>query len=362
MKSKFKQHILNTSRYQTSSNRDLCNGLRLDRNERVMNEKADILGDVWSSLPPYILHATPNIEPLYQKIISEHDIERDQLYIAQGITECIRFLYEALTKPGDNVVVLDPTYPMYSVYSELFQLKYRGFKYGDDYKPDWQSLYENVDENTAIVAVANPNLPIESAFNKEEIIKLAKYCKEREIILAVDEAYHGFGSYSAIELINKYDNLVILRTFSKAWGLAAIRLGYAISQSQNIDYLSKTRSLVETNALSMEVAMYALTHRNFIDDHVREVKEGAEYLKKEFDKLNIKYHGGDYTNGIMIFLHNSKEAKSLYQFLQDNKIYIRGSFEKPYHSCVRVSIGAVDIMTIFLDYFKKWLEEIRPNL
>ena len=67
-----------------------------------------------------------------------------------------------------------------------------------------------------------------------------------------------------------------MRTFSKAWGLAAIRLGYAISQSQNIDYLSKTRSLVETNALSMEVAMYALTHRNFIDDHVREVKEGAE--------------------------------------------------------------------------------------
>ena len=110
-KSKFKQHILNTSRYQTSSNRDLCNGLRLDRNERVMNEKANILGDVWSSLPPYILHATPNIEPLYQKIILEHDIERDQLYIAQGITECIRFLYEALTKPGDNVVVLDPTYP-----------------------------------------------------------------------------------------------------------------------------------------------------------------------------------------------------------------------------------------------------------
>ena len=64
----------------------------------------------------------------------------------------------------------------------------------------------------------------------------------------------------------------------------------------------------------------------------------------------------------MIFLHNSKEAKSLYQFLQDNKIYIRGSFEKPYHSCVRVSIGAVDVMTIFLDYFKKWLEKIRPNL
>ena len=362
MKSRFKQHVLDMRRYQTSSNRDLENGLRLDRNERAANENTKLIENLWSTMPPYILHVTPDIEPLYKKIVSEHDINRDELYIAQGITECIRFLYETLTNPGDNVVVLDPTYPMYRVYSELFQLEYRAFKYDGDCKPDWDSLYKSIDEKTSIVAIANPNLPIESAFGKEEIIKLAELCKQKNIILAVDEAYHGFGSYSAIELINDFDNLIVMRTFSKAWGLAAIRLGYAISQSQNIDYLSKTRSLVETNALSMNIALYALENKKIKEDHIKEVKEGVQYLKRELENLNIKYHGGDFTNGIMIFLNNANESESLLQYLSDNKIYIRGAFEEPYHSCVRVSLGAVSIMETFINHFKDWLKEVRPTL
>ena len=360
MKSHFKPHISAMNRYQTSTGRDLEAGLRLDRNERVADTGHETLSEIWASLPPYILNVTPDIGALYEKIAAEHGVGRDKVYIGQGITECTRFMYETLTNPGENVVVLDPTYPMYWIYAEMFQVEYRKFTYGADHKPDWDTLYANIDDKTAMVVVASPNLPIESAFDEAEIRKLADYCKAHDVVLAIDEAYHGFGSYSALDLVDSYDNLVVLRTFSKAWGLPAIRLGYMISQPQNIEYVSKTRSLVETNALSLGVAMYALDHQHLRDDHVREVKAGAAYIRGEFDSLGLEWHGGDFTNGITVFFNSPAESKAVYAFMRERKIYIRGSFEPPYDSCVRISIGPVHIMTRFVDALKEWLDAGRP--
>lgn len=354
MKSHFKPYICAMNRYQTSTGRDLEEGLRLDRNERVADAGKNVLNDIWSKLPSYVLHVTPDVGGLYKKIAGEHGISADTVYIGQGITECTRFMYETLTKPGENVVVLDPTYPMYWIYAQMFQVEYRKFTYGTDHKPDWDTLYANVDEKTAMVVVANPNLPVESAFVEGEIRRLAEFCKERDVVLAVDEAYHGFGSYSAMDLVGEYDNLVVLRTFSKAWGLAAIRLGYMVSQPQNIEYISKTRSLVETNALSMHIAMYALEHQNLRDEHVREVKEGATYLWRELDALGLKWHGGEFTNGILIFMNSAAESKALFTYMRERKIYIRGSFEAPYDTCVRASIGPAHIMSRFVGVLKEW--------
>jgi histidinol-phosphate aminotransferase len=356
MQSRFKQHIAQMSRYQTSTGRDLEKGLRLDRNERVANAEPDVLKEIFLKLPEHILHVTPDISDLYNRIAEEHKIDRGKLYITNGITEGVRFLYETLTNPGENIIVLDPTYPLYWIYAELFQLNYRRFTYNADCSLNWNSLYDSIDENTSIIALPNPNLPIESVISVEKIRELAKYCKKKNIILVIDEAYHGFGSCSAISLIDELSNLVVLRTFSKAWGLAAIRLGYIISQPENIEYLSKTRSLVETNALSMEVAIYALNNQHLRDDLVNEVKEGADYLQSNLDGLGLRWHGGNYTNGILIFLNSAEESIAVYGFMRERKIYIRGSFDKPYDQCIRVSIGPKNAMKRFIDTLKEWLE------
>jgi histidinol-phosphate aminotransferase len=360
MKSRFKPHISAMNRYQTSTGRDLENGLRLDRNERVADAMPDVLNKIWASLPSYILHVTPDISDLYGKIAKEHEVNRDKVYITNGITEGVRFLYDTLTNPGENVIVLDPTYPLYWIYAEMFQLDYRKFTYNADSSLNWDSLYNNIDDNTAIVAIANPNLPVESAISSAKIRELATYCQEKEIVLVIDEAYHGFGSSSVIDLIDEFDNLVVLRTFSKAWGLAAIRLGYMISQPENIEYFTQTRALVETNALSMEIAMYALDHQHLRSDLISEVKEGAKYLQDELNALSLKWHGGDYTNGILIFLNSAEESNAVYHYMRERKIYIRGSFEKPYDCCIRASIGPKNAMTTFILALKEWLNAGRP--
>ena len=344
-------------RYQTSIGRDLENGLRLDRNERVANLAPNILNNIFTSLPNHILHVTPDITDLYDRIAQEHKIDRNRLYITNGITEGVRFLYETLTSPYENIVVLDPTYPLYWIYAEMFQLQYRKFNYNADCSLNWNSLYKNIDNKTSIIALPNPNLPIESNISNKKIIEVAKYCNEKNIALIIDEAYYGFGSSSAIDLIDEFDNLFVLRTFSKAWGLAGIRLGYMISQPQNIEYLSKTRSLVETNALSMEIAIYAMNNQYLRNDVISEVKEGVGYLQSELENLGIRWHGGNYTNGILIFFNSAEQSEAVYQFMRKQKIYVRGSFETPYDKCVRVSIGPKDAMEVFINNLKIWLKE-----
>lgn len=357
MKSHFKSHINNLVRYQTSSGRDLDYGLRLDRNEKVSNFAEEVIADIFSKFKSYSLSASPEATSLYQKIAKSLNIQIEKIYITNGITEGIKFLFETLTNPGENVVVLDPTYPMYSVYAKMYQTEYQKFIFKKDLSPDWNSLYDNIDDYTTLIMIPNPNLPIECMFTIEEIRSVADKCKEHRSVLVIDEAYYYFGAPTVLELIDEYDNLVVMRSFSKAYGLAGLRLGFMVSSVENIQYLSKTRSLVESNTLSMAIAEYILDHPELRENHVREVKEGSQYIQKELTNLGLRWFGGNVTNGILIFLNNENESKDLVAYLKKKKIYIRGSFEPPYHSCVRVSIGAKKIMELFIESLKDWLEQ-----
>ena len=357
MKSRFKQHILKMVRYQTSLGRDLVAGLRLDRNEKVSNFPPEVFDSILKSFPPYMISASPEADTLYAKIAQFLNIDKSKIYLTCGITEGVRFIYETLTNPGENIVVLDPTYPMYKVYAEFFQLEYRKFTVGADLRPDLETLYKNIDAKTAIVAIANPNLPIETALTNKEIRPILEYCRLRNIVVILDEAYHYFGAETVLDLVDEFDNLIVMRTFSKAFGGAGLRLGFMISQKQNIEYFSKTRSIVESNTFSMKVGEYLLDHPSVMKDHVAQVKAGAGYLQQALTKMGLRWHGGQYTNGILIFLNSPQESKDAVAFLRDRKIYIRGSFEAPYESCIRVSIGHLEAMQAFVEAFAAWYKK-----
>lgn len=338
-------------RYQTSLGRDLGHGQRLDRNEKVTNFPSKVFQDILRSFPPHIISASPEADALYEKIAKALQVDRSKVYITCGITEGVRFVLETLTHPGDNIVVLDPTYPMYRVYAEFFQLEYRKMRVNSDLKADIQSLYDNIDEKTAVVAIPNPNLPVETALSRHELLPVLKFCQTRDIVVIIDEAYHYFGAESLLDMVDHYDNLIVMRTFSKAFGGAGLRLGFMVSQAENINYFSKTRSIVESNTFSMRVGEYLLDHPQIMHDHVKEVKAGAQYLKNELKKAGIRFHGGDLTNGILIFLDSPAAVKETVEYLREKKIYIRGSFEPPFESCIRVSLGPVSSMRIFMAAF-----------
>lgn len=353
---KFKSNINSLVRVQTSENRDVVNGLLLDRNERVESFNDNTYKSILKNISRFSLNATPDIQGLYKKISKFFKVKKENIYIGQGITELMSHLIFSLVDKNQEVIVLDPTYPMYDVLCKLHGVKIKKWKFNKDLSLELKDLKKIVSKKTKIIFLVNPNLPIEFEFNKTLKNKIYKFCLKNSITLVYDEAYYHFGSESEINNAVKKKNLIVMRTFSKAWGLPSIRLGFLVTNKKLCNYVSKCRSLVETNALSYQIAMWALSNKKILNNHVSQIKKGSKYIQKNLKKLNIFFKGGNVTNAILIKLRNKKEVEKLRLFMRKRKIYIRTNFKDNIEDCVRISIGPVNKMKIFINAFHSWLK------
>ena len=352
----FKPHIQKLERLQTSENRDIKKGVLLDRNERVENFNEDTYRKIIKSISRFSINATPDIQNLYKNLSKFFNVNKSNIYIGKGITELMSQIIFSLVKKNEEVVIMDPTYPMYEVLCNLNEVKVKKWKFNRDLTLEFSDLKKIVTKKTKVIFLVNPNLPIEFEFDKTLKDKIYKFCLKKNIILVYDEAYYHFGSKSEIKNSVKKKNLIVMRTFSKAWGLPSIRLGFLVTNRKLCEYISKCRSLVETNALSFQIAMWALNNRKILDNHVSQIKKGSEYIQKNLTKLNIFFKGGNVTNAVLIRLRNKKDTEKLRLFMRKKKIYIRTNFKDKIKNCIRISLGPVDKMKIFMSEFKNWLK------
>jgi len=342
-----KPHILKMNRYQTSVGRDLVIGVRLDRNERVSDFGSDAVSNIFDQFSPSILTASPDAGQLYDAISKSVGKEVEQIFLQNGITECIRVLYDLGCGAGDNVVCIEPTYPMYKLYAEMYGIEFRPLTFNSsNLRLQIDSLSGLIDSRTRFVFLPNPNLPIESCLSVAEVRSIADQCATRNVFLVVDEAYYLFGGPTVIDLIEDCSNLIVLRTFSKAYGLAGLRIGFMVSKQETIAYLSKSRSLVECNSMSMAIATYMLENPQLMQEHVREVADGARTIKDILKNNQIPFFGGDVTNAILILLPDSSAPAELANFLREQNVYVRANFDEPIKNAVRVSIAPPEIMTV----------------
>lgn len=352
---RFKKHLLVIERKRTSTGRYLQKGLRLDRNERVTEFPKKIMKDIYRLLPSYLFNAYPDIDNFYRALSKWTGVPANQLYVTNAITEGIRIVFETVISEGDEVVMIQPTFPMYKIYADIYQVKLKEVSFKKDLTLNAQAICDAISKNTVLVCLPNPNLPIESNFNLDEIRQIANKCKEYNSFLIIDEAYAFFGAKSAMPLLAEYDNIIIFQTFSKAFGLAGVRLGYIVSTEENIEYLSKTRSLVESNALSLAVGEYMLKHVEIMRKYVAEVSQGRNYVQNRLSKLGVRWFGGNFSNGMLIFLRDKKQTQELLEALKEKKIYLRGSFEYPIENCIRLTLGPKPIMVQFMREFENIL-------
>jgi len=340
-----KSHILKMNRYQTSVGRDLVTGARLDRNERVSDFNGDCLGNIFDQFQSSSLTASPDTGLLYDALSRSVGKTSDQIFLQNGITECIRVLYDLGCSAGDNVVCIDPTYPMYALYAEMYGIEFRPLTFDSStLRLQIDALPALIDSRTRFVFLPNPNLPIESCLSVEEVRSIADQCAKRNVFLVIDEAYYFFGGPTVIDLIEECSNLIVLRTFSKAYGLAGLRIGFMVSNQENIAYLSKSRSLVECNSISMAIATYMLENPNVMQEHVREVADGARTIQDILTENQIAFFGGDVTNAILVLLPDSRAPAELTEFLRNQNVYVRANFDEPIENAVRVSIGPPEVM------------------
>ncbi len=334
-----RKNILNLKPY--SSARDEYTGeegVFLDANENPFNS-------------PYNRYPDPYQRKLKDKIATLKNVEASQIFLGNGSDEPIDLLFRAFCEPGeDNVVSIDPTYGMYQVAADINNIKVKKVLLKDEYQLDVDGLLSAANENSKILWLCSPNNPTANCFPKTDIVRLIE---EFDGIVVVDEAYIDFApENSFLPEINNYPNLVVLQTFSKAWGMAGIRLGMAFSNESIIKVLSKIKYPYNVNILTQQKAI-ELLDKNIekVNEWVNLLLSERELLGKEIENLSFVKH--IYPSDANFLLVKVDDAKKTYKFLADKQVIVRDrSSVALCDGCLRITIGSQEENTALISALK----------
>lgn len=325
-----------------SSARDEYNGAEasifLDANENPYNT-------------PNNRYPDPLQKELKNLIAPVKKVLPSQLFLGNGSDEAIDLMYRAFCRPGvDNVVAIDPTYGMYQVCAEVNDVEYRKVQLDENFQFTADSLLAASDEHTKLIFLCSPNNPTGNNLCREEIIALLQGF---EGLVIIDEAYADFSDAPSFLLdLEKYPNMVVLQTFSKAWGCAAIRLGMAFAHADIIGILNKIKYPYNVNRLTQQEAVRMMEQHYRVKEWVGSLLEERTRLVREFKKLPCCQHV--YPTDANFFLTRVTDAKKIYDYLVSQGIIVRNRSNITLcKDCLRITIGTRPENDALLDALKK---------
>ena len=278
-------------------------------------------------------------------------VKEENIFLGNGSDEAIDLVFRAFCRPGvDNVVAIDPTYGMYQVCAEVNDVEYRKMLLDVYYQFKASSLLSAIDENTKAIFVCSPNNPTGNSLCRKEIESLLK---RFDGLVIVDEAYIDFSSSeSLLKDLDKYPNLIVLQTFSKAWGCAAIRLGMAFASPEIIGIFNKIKYPYNVNRLTQEEAIKVLQHPETIKGWVNTLLEERTRVMEEFVKLPCCVR--IFPTDANFFLAKVYEATQIYNYLVSEGIIVRNRTNVALcNDCLRITIGTKEENEALLEALRK---------
>ncbi|HEY4513636.1 MAG TPA: histidinol-phosphate transaminase [Candidatus Paceibacterota bacterium] len=263
------------------------------------------------------------------------DVSEKNIFVGSGSDEIIDLLIRLFVEQDEEIIVLEPTYGMYKVAAEIVGVNVRSLLLKPDFQIDIPNLLSQINSKTKIIFLCSPNNPTGTLVNLEDVETI---CNNFRGIVVVDEAYIEFASKSSlVKKIPDKENLVILRTFSKAWGLAGIRVGYAVAQEVAIEYLNKIKLPYNLNRISSGLAIEVLKNYQKMLDFRKIILRERKKLADKLNNLGFKVFPSE-ANFLLVNYPNASDiAKKL---VVDYGIIIRDFNSKPLlKDCVRISVG-----------------------
>jgi histidinol-phosphate aminotransferase len=262
------------------------------------------------------------------------------IFLGNGSDEAIDLLFRAFCCPGrDEVIIMSPTYGMYEVCADLNDIRVRKIPLTPDFDLDIKRILKNVTKKTKLTFICSPNNPSANLMKKEDIQFLLDKLSG---LLVLDEAYIDFSDDEGfLNQLVQYENLVILQTFSKAWGMAGLRLGMAFANPQIIDVLTKIKYPYNVSVLTQRAVSEALDNINIKQEYVKNILEQRSRLIDELGKLRmVKKIYPSQTNFILIRFEN---AQAVYKDLLKRGIIVRDrSGVLHCEECLRITVGTAD--------------------
>ena len=278
-------------------------------------------------------------------------VKEENIFLGNGSDEAIDLIFRAFCRPGiDNVVAIDPTYGMYQVCAEVNDVEYRKMLLDVYYQFKASSLLSAIDENTKAMFICSPNNPTGNSLCRKEIESLLK---KFDGLVVVDEAYIDFSSSeSLLKDLEQYPNLIVLQTFSKAWGCAAIRLGMAFASPEIIAIFNKIKYPYNVNRLTQEEAMKVLKQPELIKAWINTLLEERTRVMDEFVKLPCCVRV--FPTDANFFLAKVYEATQIYNYLVSEGIIVRNRTNVALcNDCLRITIGTKEENDALLDALRK---------
>lgn len=281
-------------------------------------------------------------------------VNPENIFLGNGSDEAIDLVYRAFCCPGaDNVVAIDPTYGMYQVCAEVNDVEYRKVLLDENYQLCADKLLAATDDHTKLIFICSPNNPTGNSLCRAEIEKLLASFQG---LVIVDEAYSDFSDApSFLNDLSAYPNLIVLQTFSKAWGCAAIRLGMAFASKEIIEVFSKIKYPYNVNLLTQKEATAMLRRHYEVDRWVKSLLEERSRLIDEF--MMLPCCEKIYPTDANFFLTKVTDAKAIYDYLVSRGIIVRNRTTVALcRDCLRITVGTRPENDALLDALRNYVE------
>ena len=286
---------------------------------------------------PYNRYPDPLQIEVKEQVSKVKGVDIDKIFLGNGSDEAIDLVYRIFCRPSlDNVVAIAPTYGMYEVCADVNDVEYRSVLLDENFQISADKLLEACDANTKVIWICSPNNPTGNHINRECIVEVLQ---KFEGIVVVDDAYSDFSSERAFRtVIDRFPNLIVLNTMSKAWGCAALRLGMAFASKEIIDIFNKVKYPYNVNLLTQQHALEILKDPYQVDEWVKNILQERGKMVSAF--LDLPICEKVYPTDANFFLAKMTDAQAIYDYLVAQGIIVRNRNKVQLcGNCLRITIG-----------------------
>lgn len=307
----------------------------LDANENAIGSPVSL--DIGNLHEPLNRYPDPLQLELKKQISNIKGVPVENIFCGNGSDEAIDVLMRIFCEPGiDNIIILPPTYGMYSVCAAINNVQVKEVPLKSDYQLDIQAIADAVDDRTKLIFICSPNNPTGNSINRQDIeIVLNNF----DGIVVIDEAYINYARQKTFttQLVD-YPNLVVMQTLSKAWGLAALRIGLAFASKEIIGYMNNVKYPYNINEATQKLALQALKNVMQVNEWTKFTIAQRTWLEEALAKLSITEK--IYPSDANFLLVKMKQANDVFTYLQSKSIIVRNrSTTKGCEGCLRITVG-----------------------
>tara|TARA_Y100000310_G_scaffold206563_1_gene206976 strand:- start:8019 stop:9650 length:1632 start_codon:yes stop_codon:yes gene_type:complete len=295
----------------------------------------------------------PDYTGFADKIAQYCKVKQENILPTNGCDAALKLIIDCFVEKDDSAITVEPTFGIYKFFLGLKQAKIISILCKPDLKFPLETVLSSIDEKTKLIILCNPNNPTGTLILRQDIIAILEGAQNAKVL--VDEAYFEFSGMTVSDLVGTYQNLIVTRTFSKAFGLAALRVGYIISNGATIKQLRENYAPFEISTLSQIATESALGDISYVEKYVKEVDAGRIRLRSELKNLGVKTWESS-GNFVLAWFRDSNRV---YQLLKDKKILVRDRSDYPLlKNCLRISLGTITETNLIIDALKEILKPL----